>query len=486
VVAYPDLTHIPLGQLIGAAGDPWAIDDTLQTADPGQISELATAFRDAAACTTETWQEFGRARDRFQAAWNRENGVHPINDGAEVQRAKTSLFVQAEQLPAIAIDLQNIAADLAEAQRMSDLKIDKLNGQLYSLDMLAGDALAHDEDTSAIAQRAVDDTATAVHSIDSYRDGYAEKLQAAMTDLRLKHGYDPAAIEDVDGDAEPGLQQRAEAGTDQYDQNQRAKDEALVNSGGPMTTEKADAAARLRDFATASDPGAAPDARRLAGERLNDFQMANFVGPLPRDPVLGGDARSRAKMRLDAQRQLEQGYLGMPPMSADQATQALDDGDQFARMVAVKQAYSALTSAGVSTEGATDVIGNLVSGTGLVAEGAEKYGGAVPKGDHVRVTGLSPADARILEKVAGKVTHVTDAIEIVTAVSALRHGGSNEEFGGAMGELAGGSGAAWATAIAAGSVTGPWTTAALTVAALYFGGKLGRHAGSQIGREFDS
>jgi hypothetical protein len=38
VVAYPDLTYIPIEQLTGAAGDPWAIDDTLQSGDPGQIS----------------------------------------------------------------------------------------------------------------------------------------------------------------------------------------------------------------------------------------------------------------------------------------------------------------------------------------------------------------------------------------------------------------------------------------------------------------
>ena len=379
VVAYPRLTYIPLGQLIGAAGDPWTIDATLQSGDPGRISELATAFRDAAACTSETWQEFGRARDRFQASWNRENGEHPINDGAEVQRAVTSLFVQAEQLPSIAIDLQNIAADLAEAQRMSDLKIDKLNGQLHYLDMLAGDALANDEDTSTIAQRAVDETTTAYQGIDGYRDAYAEKLQAALTDLRLKHGYDPAAIEDVDGDTE--------VGTEDYGDSQRAADETLVNSDGPATAEKADAAARLRDFAITTDPDVSPDARRLAGERLNDFQMAHFVGPLPRDPVLGGDARSRARMRLETQRQFGHGYMGMPPMTADQATQALDDGDQFARMVAIKQAYFALTSAGMSERGATDLLGNLVTGIGLAGEGGERYAKNVPTGQHAKVTG---------------------------------------------------------------------------------------------------
>lgn len=487
MASYPSLTHIPLGDLIGAAGDPWAIDKALQSGDPGQISELAAAFRAAAACTAETWQEFGRARDRFQASWNRENGQHPITDSHEVQRA-TSLFVQAEQLPAIAIDLQNIAADLAEAQRMSDLKIDKLNGQLHYLDMLAGEALANDEDPLPIARRAVDDTAAAFKGIEGYRDGYAEKLQTALTDLRLKHGYDPAVIADVDGDGEPGQHHRTQAGTDRYEHGQRDKDEALVGSGGPMTTEKTDAAARLRDFATANDPGASPEERRLAAVRLDDFGMATFVGPLPRDPVLGVDARARARMRLETQRQLESGYLGMPPMTSGQATQTLDDVEQLARVVAVKQAYYALTSAGMSEAGATKAIGNLINGTGYVAKGTEEYAKAVPKGGHARATGLSPDDARVLEKVAKQVGKVGTVVELGNAAHDWFQGGEhrNERLGGAMGKLGAGSAAAWGTAMIVGSFTGPWTTALMSLAAMYFAGGPGESLGAEIGRRFDS
>jgi hypothetical protein len=488
VAPYPNLTHIPLGDLIGAAGDPWAIDDTLQSGDPGQISELAAAFRDAAACTAETWQEFGRARDRFEASWKGENGQHPIADSHEVQRAKTSLFVQAEQLPAIAIDLQNIAADLAEAQRMSDLKIDKLNGRLHYLDMLAAEALANDEDPVPIARRAVGYTATAFKGIDGYRDSYAEKLQTALTDLRLKHGYDPAVIGDVDGDGEPGRHQSTQAGTDRYDHGQRDRDEALVGGGGPMTIEKADAAARLRDSAIANDPGASPEARRLAAERLDDFRMATFVGPLPRDPVLGVDARNRAGMRLETQRLLESGYLGMPPMTVGQATQTLDDGEQLARVIAIKQAHYALTSAGMSEAGATKVVGNLVNGTGYVAKGAEEYAKAVPKGDHARVTGLSPDDARVLEKIAKQVGKVGSVIELGNAAHDWFQGGEhrNERLGAAIGKLGAGSAAAWGAAMVAGSFTGPWTTAAIALAAMYFAGGPGESLGAEVGRRFDS
>ena len=62
----------------------------------------------------------------------------------------------------------------------------------------------------------------------------------------------------------------------------------------------------------------------------------------------------------------------------------------------------------------------------------------------------------------------------------------NERLGGAAGELLAGSTAAWGTALVVGSFTGPWTTAAMAVAAMYFAGKAGRSVGSEIGGSFDS
>jgi hypothetical protein len=487
VVDYPSLSHIDIGMLIGEAGDPWQIDDTLQSGDAGQIAELATAFRSAGLCTSETSKEFLAAQDRFRASWNEENGTHPINDSEEVQRATTQLYVQADQLPAIAVDLQNIAADLAEAQRMSDLKIDKLNGVLHAIDNLIGTRLDNDEDISDLEDRAIDETSATADSVDRFRDDYANKLQSALTDLRLKHGYDPAAIEDVDGDAELGQQQRAESGTAQYGAGQKAKDEALVNSGGAMTPEKAAAAARLSDFATASDPNASADARRLAGERLDDFRMANFVGPLPKDPLFGGDARSRAQNRLKLQQQIEQGFAGLPAMTRDQATQALDDGDQFGRVTVTKQAYFALTSAGMTDEGAKAAIKDVAENGGLFATGVEAYADGIPQGAHALPSGLSAADAEVLGRIAGRASKIGDIVQLAIAGNDWLQGGEhrNEELGGALGSVVGGSGAAWGAAAVAGSFTGPWTTAAIVVAAAVVGGELGGDAGGGIGSIFD-
>jgi len=498
VVAYPSLNHIDVGALIAAAGgDPWNVYASLESGDAGQISELARAFYAAGACTDETWNEFNAATERFHESWNRENGEHPIDDAAEVQRAKTQLFVQAEQLPQIGIDLQNIAANLAEAQRMSSFNIDSLNDHLVQLDGLIGAALAADMNISGLEETAIAKTTASLGAIEIFRDSYAAKLQEALTDLRHKHGYDPAAIDDVDGDGVPGDEQRGQSATEHYDTNQRAKDEELVNAPGEMTQDKADAAARLRDFGTVNDPAAAPEARRLAGERLDDFRMANFMGPLPKDPVLGGDARTRAQQRLDMQRQLGSGriHLGdglfhdVGPMTPDQATQTLDDGEQFARVTATRQAFFALTRDGMSEEGALKTLSNLASNAGPVLSGAQAYGWAIPDNRHNAPTDLlSASDAKTLQKLASRAGTVGNLFQLGVAGAEWFQGGENrnEEAGAAVGGVFGGVGAAWATAALAGSVTGPWTTAAIVATAVYFASKGGNAVGSDIGRRIDS
>ena len=136
------LSHIDIFQLITeVGGNPWAIDKSLQSGRPAQISDLALAFHNAGLCTTESSNAFDDARRRFEASWNRENGDNPINDSAEVQRASQSLGVQAAQLSEIGVDLENIAAALAQAQRTSGLLISTLESQLKDIDRQLGDAL---------------------------------------------------------------------------------------------------------------------------------------------------------------------------------------------------------------------------------------------------------------------------------------------------------------------------------------------------------
>jgi hypothetical protein len=96
-----------------AGGDPWAVYQSLQAGRPAQISDLADAFHAAGRCTTESSNAFEEARRRFEASWNRENGEHPINDSAEVQRVSKSVGAQSLQLSKIGVDLENIAGRMA-------------------------------------------------------------------------------------------------------------------------------------------------------------------------------------------------------------------------------------------------------------------------------------------------------------------------------------------------------------------------------------
>ena len=464
-------------------GDPWQADDTLQSGDPGEIAELATAFRDATACTEETFTEFSQARERFFASWNRETGEHPINDSAEVHRAVTRLFVQKDQLPAIAIDLQNLAADLAAAETQSAAKVDVLNKTLESLDMLVGQAIADDEDYTGLLDQAEEMTRVALAEVERIRDEYTDKLEHAAFDLRLKHGYDPGAIEDVDGDGEISPEERGRTAPDYYEANQRAKDEALVNSGGPMTPEKAAAQERLRDFAVTVDPTATPEQVELASQRLDDFRMASFLGPLPTDRLLGGDARTRAQARLEMQRLLEQGAYGLPPLTVDQATQALDDGEAFGRTSITKSAYFALTGQGMSGDGAMKVINDIVGGSGPYLAGAEAYGNAVPQGQHARPTDLlSASDAKKFAEITGKIGRYGDLIQFGTALTGVFGDDPHkyEELGKATGGIAGGTAAGLGAALVACSFTGPVGVAVIVAASAYFGGIVGEHYGGQI------
>jgi hypothetical protein len=180
-------------------------------------------------------------------------------------------------------------------------------------------------------------------------------------------------------------------------------------------------------------------------------------------------------------------------MTPDQATQQLDTGEQFGRVVAVKQAMFALTSQGMSEDGARAVINDMIHNandlagyTGPAANGVEAYGERVPGGRHAKLDDLlSPTDAAKWAHIAGKVGKVGDLIQLANALNDRANGGSNEEFGSALGGVAGGSAAACGAAALAGSFTGPWTTAAIVVAASVVGGVGGEQLGGGIGSLFD-
>lgn len=201
------LRYISVAALIAeAGGDPWAINQSLQAGSPFQIAQLAEAFLKAGRCTAEATNAFDQARSRFDAAWNHQNGDHPINGSAEVQRVTKSLGAQSLQLPKIGADLENIAANLAEAQKSAAGQIAALEGQLQQLDGFIGQAVELEKDPTLTAEDrhaldafisgreddAIRDTKAALGQLQSTRDGYANSFQNAMGTLHAD-GYDLTA-----------------------------------------------------------------------------------------------------------------------------------------------------------------------------------------------------------------------------------------------------------------------------------------------------
>lgn len=476
MISYPALRSIDIAALIiEAGGDPWLVDHGMQCGDPGAISELARAFITAGVCTAEIYRQFDQAQARLRASWSRpgpdhEQGDrsagsrHPITDGAEVQRVVTRLLIQQDQLPAIGADLAVISANLAEVQRFSGGSIRTLNGELQYADALIGQGVAGHQDVRHIEDSAVEMTSAALHRVQALQHDYCSRLASSITELRARHGYDPVALEAVDGDDQSGSGERGRDAIEFYDRNQRSEDEATA-------PENADARARLRDYATATDPRANPESRCLAGERLEDFRMAHFFGPLPTDPILGGDASTRARGRIQMQRRLEQGEYGLAAMTPDQATRTLDDGEQFARALATRRVLDGLVMRGVSRAGAGEIVRHLTSYGGPALAGAERS--------------LSVADAKAFAKVAGQAGEVGDLVEFGMALNDWSSGGSNEDLGASTGSIVGGAAGAWAAGAAAALVAGPWTAGAVAIVGDLVGSGIGERLGGGVGAAFD-
>lgn len=195
-----ELRYISIPFLVAeAGGDPWAIDASVQSGRPALISDLAQAFRDAGASTSEAAAAFDTARRRFEASWDHRYGEHPINAADEVLRVTRALGLQAEQLPKIATDLQNIAAALAEAQRTSTWYIAALEYDLENIDDEICDSLADGDHRAADDLRAdaVVETRAIMFVLSDLRGQYSMVLRAALGSLQTD-GADPAELEGVD------------------------------------------------------------------------------------------------------------------------------------------------------------------------------------------------------------------------------------------------------------------------------------------------
>ncbi|OBK88526.1 TNT domain-containing protein [Mycolicibacter sinensis] len=307
------LQHINLALLIEAAGgDPWQVNNTVQSGNPAAVDELAQAFHDAGSCTAESSAAFAQARQRFQAAWNRENGEHPINDSAEVQRATSSLHLQQTQLTAIGTDLESIAAALAEAQKSAAAKIHALEIQLQDIDNRIGMYQQADLDTSELEQIAIDDTAGIPHQIEKLRDDYAGILQASTTKL-LSHGYD---AEPLRGPLDPAP--TAPADQSAFEELLRANDQAVLDAMARVRAaqkELDDAAAKAYAHGAGSDD-AQESMKRLPALKKNIADALDDLGKIPDyssiDPAsvhLGPDGAVSFAYTLEGQKMVVTGTL---------------------------------------------------------------------------------------------------------------------------------------------------------------------------------
>lgn len=287
------LRYISVAHLVAAAGgDPWAINATLQRGRPAQISALAKTFHDAGQLTSEAESAFSEARRRFEAAWNRENGDHPINDAAEVQRATGSLGVQAAQLPQVAVALERVAAILAEAQRAAAGQIRVLEGQLEAADRELGEAhallhshhlpmsheMALEDIIGDLEHRAIAQTAAAFRQIEHIREMYSDLLHRLKTRMRAQSGYD-GAVPALDGSEAESSESPEQAERDVHaalagDQSAASRVNAVLNSVSaeqlagkqPLTPEQAAVLSQLQ----AQQHGMSINELWTATQRLGD------------------------------------------------------------------------------------------------------------------------------------------------------------------------------------------------------------------------
>ncbi|WP_205873286.1 putative alpha/beta hydrolase [Mycobacterium camsae] len=275
-----------------AGGDPWAINGSLQRGRPAPIAALAKAFHDAGQLTREAESAFSEARRRFEAAWNRENGDNPINDAAEVQRATSSLGVQAGQLPQIAVDLESVAAVLAESQRAAAGRVHMLEIQLEAIDRQLGEAhsllnsrglpltqeMALDDVINDLEQHAIGATTAALREIEHIREMYSDLLHRVKTRMRVEGGYD-GAVAALDGPETATPESPIQAERDVHaalagDQSAASRVNAVLNSitaeqlagKAPLTPEQASALSQLQ----AQQHGMSIDALSTAEQRLGD------------------------------------------------------------------------------------------------------------------------------------------------------------------------------------------------------------------------
>jgi hypothetical protein len=477
----PALTNLSVDELCAiAGGDPWKVNDELQAGDAGAINTLADAFHQAGFHVKESDDEFTTAKKQFTDAWHRNGSEHPINESEQVQKATAALHGHQDQLSKIAVDLEQVAASLAIAQRAADAEVAGANRDLEAIDNQISAAKAANQNWLEMELQAAGVVKGALGHIEEARGGYLAQLHGAETAMAAA-GYVPDVIDSVDGAPDDGP---AAAATDYDKSGQRARDQAMVDKarsegrndylsgvGGPgnFTQDEMDAQQRLIDYNAVIDPAhnvnnyktpaEQAEGRRLAGERLGDYNMVHSTGPVAKDPVLGGDARTRAQARLNLQREYETNPpSGMHVMGTDEATRLIDQQELNDRANVLTRAQAGLQEAGMTPQGAAQVAEGMahgiipkeyVDGASLSSkilagqnEAMDHLAESLPTGRHwtAGIETFSPSDIEALKKIGGRVGAVGSLIDLGTGIYEWQHG---TPFGEVAAKASGGMAGAW-------------------------------------------
>ncbi|WP_024442325.1 hypothetical protein [Mycobacterium sp. UM_WGJ] len=264
----------------------------------------------------------------------------------------------------------------------------------------------------------------------------------------------------------------------------------------PVDADPSDAA-RRRDQAIAEDPAADPTARRLAQERLDDFRNSEFIGPLPADPVLGGDARTRAQARRQLQAFLESGqaYPDRPPLTPDEATRMLDRCESQARELVLGSFANQLKSAGVSPAGVRQALdevhsgksprqllhdagSGISSGVGGLGSGLGSQANALPQGKHWGEAQVwSKADVDALKTLGKRLSVAGIGLDAAATIDNIVLG---SETGEELAKFGGRSLGSWGGGFIAGAAWGSWVGPEGTVIVGLLGAAAGGLGGEKL------
>ncbi|OPX07750.1 hypothetical protein [Mycobacterium sp. AT1] len=190
------------GELTSAAGgDPWQVNDELQAGDADAINAQADAYHAAAGCVAEVEDDFVSAKQRFEKGWRRNGTEHPINDSPEATQAAATMNLQKPQLAKIAVDLEDVAAALATAQRTSDGDIAGLDNLLHGIDDAISRAKADKQDPQHLHDTAVAAVRTTLGSVQGIRNTYVGTMASAEAAMNAVTGQAPAAAPGGEPDA---------------------------------------------------------------------------------------------------------------------------------------------------------------------------------------------------------------------------------------------------------------------------------------------